>query len=158
MGPRNIVEDLNRKMAEKFEGEGVFLTLMAAMFNQRKSEMIYTIAGHEPPFLIKDDGTVESLLKTQLVVGIDPEFVYRQTSVPFEPGSMLCVFSDGIIEARSEDGEMFDRDRMKTLLKKNAGLPSKQIIGNILSELREFTKGMEMHDELSIVLVASKGE
>ena len=97
MGPKKIIERLNRIMAERFEGEGVFLTIMAVMFDTASSNMIYTIAGHEPPFLVTGDRHIESLLKTQLIVGIDPEFIYHQTAVPFEKGSMLCVVSDGII-------------------------------------------------------------
>ncbi len=154
--PRNVVKHLNRMVNGKFGGQGVFLTMIAALFHTAAREMTYTIAGHEPPFVIRDGGSIESLLNTQLVVGIDAEHPYRQATVPFNPGDVFCVFSDGIIEARNAAGDMFGRERVSDVLKESAGNPPDRIITALLERLRDFAGDTPLNDEVTIVLVAAK--
>jgi len=156
--PRNVIKHLNRKMNERFEGQGVFLTMVTALFHTAAREMTYAIAGHEPPFVIRKDGKVESLMNTQLVVGIDAEYPYRQAVTPFNPGDVFCVFSDGIIETKNPAGDMFGRERISDLLKRSAGKAPDRIILDLLDRLREFAGGTPLDDEVTIVVIAAKGE
>lgn len=158
LDPATVVMHLNREMSAIFEGQGVFLTLLSALFHMSENTMTYTIAGHEPPFIIRNNGVIESLLNTQLVVGIDPEFHYRQHSVPFNEGDIFCVFSDGIIEARNDEGEMFDREGVSMILQESSRLPLSEIIDRLLKKLKEFCGDTPLSDEITIVLVAAKGE
>ncbi|MBU8922829.1 MAG: SpoIIE family protein phosphatase [Bacteroidales bacterium] len=156
--PRNVVKQLNRAMSERFEGQGVFLTMLCALFHMANSELSYTVAGHEPPFVIRKDGSIESLLNTQLVVGIDPEFPYRQTTIEFNRGDVFCVFSDGIIEARNVEGDMFGRERVADILRKSVGTPPGEMINRLMADLRDFAGGTPLNDEISIVLVSAREE
>ncbi|MCK4235856.1 MAG: SpoIIE family protein phosphatase [Candidatus Krumholzibacteria bacterium] len=157
VSPQKVVQHLNEKISEKFEGQGVFLTLLCALFDSENKMMTYTLAGHEPPFLVNDRGSVGSLLNTQLIVGIDAGFRYLEHKVPFREGDLLCIFSDGIVEAENAAGEIYGRERVAGIMEKFWEMPSEAIVRSMLSDLREFCWGMPLKDEVSIVIVGAKG-
>ncbi|MBN2071594.1 MAG: SpoIIE family protein phosphatase [Candidatus Krumholzibacteriota bacterium] len=158
LSPKNIVCHLNERFGEKFEGQGVFLTLLCLLIDFEDKMMTFTIAGHEPPFLVHDRGKVGSLLNTQLILGVDTNFTYRESKVPFESGNVFCIFSDGLVEAKGPGDEIFGRDRIAACLEKTWEGTPEEIIKNIMAELREFSSGIPLEDEISIVVIRSKGE
>jgi len=154
--PMQVVKLMNEKFNERFKGEGIFLTIFCAYFDAREHIMSYTCAGHEPPFLIDAGGRQISLVNTQLIVGIDPEYPYRESVVPFEPDSMLCVFSDGAVEAVNGDGEMLSRAGVADILMKHYMKSPEEVIVGFLEGLKEHCAGEPMKDELSILVVKAK--
>ncbi len=158
MSPKRLVDLLNKNIFETYGGEGIFLTMICVLFDLEKGSFTYTCAGHEPPFVILDEGKAASLLNTQLVVGIDPDYPYREHEVPFGGGNLFCIFSDGVIEAKNEEGEYFGREGVKRILEKNADLSPREIIEAVLDGVERFLGGRPLEDEVSIVVVKSKGE
>lgn len=67
--------------------------------------LIYSCAGHPPPALLRPDGTVVFLDQaTDPPLGARPEHVPRtQASTPFADGTILVLYTDGLIERRDED-------------------------------------------------------
>ena len=158
MSPKRIVDLLNKNIYEVYGGEGMFLTMICVLFDLEKGTFTYTCAGHEPPFVVLDDGKAASLLNTQLIVGIDPEYPYREHEVPFGGGDLLCIFSDGVIEAKNGNGDYFGREGVKKMLEENAGRSPREIIEAALEGVGRFLGGRPLEDEVSIVVVKSKEE
>jgi sigma-B regulation protein RsbU (phosphoserine phosphatase) len=158
MSPKTLVNLLNKSLFDAFGGQGIFLTMLCTLFDLEKETLTYTCAGHEPPFLVLDDGKAASLLNTQLVVGIDPDFPYREYDVPFGSGNILCVFSDGIVEATDRNGEYFGRAGVKRVLEGNRGTSPRAVLEALLREVDRFAGGKPIEDEISMIVVESKGE
>ena len=158
LSPGKIVCHLNERFSEKFEGQGVFLTLLCILIDYEEKMMTFTIAGHEPPFLVRDKGKVGSLLNTQLIIGVDSSYLYRESKVPFDRGDVFCIFSDGLIEACNPAGEIFGRERIAGCLEKAWNLPPKEIIEEIMNDLRDFCSDVPLEDEISIIVIRSKGD
>jgi hypothetical protein len=157
LSPRKIVSLLNEKIAEKYEGEGVFLTVLCVLFDCGSGTLTYTSAGHEPPFLIDASGKASSLLQTQLIAGIDPAFHYREHSIPLHPGDIFCVFSDGIVEAEDSEEEIYGRSRISKILEDTRDGTPGDIVAAVLSGLKEHLGGQTLKDEVSIIVVKLKG-
>lgn len=64
-------------------------------------------AGHCPPIVLRSDGAVEEIAATGPVVGIIPSSRWTSTTITLAPGDHLVLFSDGVTEAASPDGEEF---------------------------------------------------
>ncbi len=158
LSPKKIVSLLNEKIAEKYEGEGIFLTVLCVLFDCGNGTLTYTSAGHEPPFVVDASGKASSLLQTQLIAGIDPAFHYREHSMPLNPGDIFCVFSDGIVEAENEDQEIYGRSGISKILEDTRGGTPGDIVAGILSGLKEHLGGQPLKDEVSIIVVKLKGE
>ena len=157
LDPGRIATLLNERLHERFNGQGVFLTLFCAHFDTRGETMSYACGGHEPPFVVHADGRIESILNTQLIVGIDPDFDYVTDSVPFAKGDLLCIFTDGIVEARDEDGEFFGRGGVQEVLSEIGDATPEETIERLLDRVRSHSAAELIHDEISIVVVRSKG-
>jgi serine phosphatase RsbU (regulator of sigma subunit) len=158
LSPKKIVTQLNEKVAEKYEGEGIFLTALCILFECDSGSITYTCAGHEPPFLVDSSGKASSLLQTQLIVGIDPAFRYREHSMPFGPGNVFCVFSDGIVEAENDESAIYGRGGISKILEDNRNGTPKEIIYSVLGGLKEHLGRKTLKDEVSIMVVKPKGE
>ncbi len=158
LGPKKIVTLLNEKIAEKYEGEGIFLTVFCVLFDSREGTLTYTCAGHEPPFLVDASGKASSLLQTQLIAGIDPVFRYREHSMPFGPEDIFCVFSDGIVEAENAEEEIYGRGGISKILEENRDGTPGDIVAGVLAGLKDHLGGKPLKDEVSIILVKLKGE
>jgi sigma-B regulation protein RsbU (phosphoserine phosphatase) len=157
MSPKRLVDLLNRNIYEVYGGQGMFLTMICVLFDLGKGSFTYTCAGHEPPFVILEGSKAASLLNTQLLVGIDPEYPYREHEVPFGGGDLFCIFSDGVIEAKNEEGEYFGREGVKRILEEAAERSPREIIESVLDGVGEFLGGEPLEDEVTIIVVKSKG-
>ncbi|MFF3346534.1 PP2C family protein-serine/threonine phosphatase [Streptomyces sp. NPDC002779] len=86
--------------------EGAESSTAATAFVDRGARCVrYSCAGHPPPLLLRPDGTVTFLDQaTDPPLGARPEHVPRvQASTPFTEGSVLVLYTDGLIERRDED-------------------------------------------------------
>jgi sigma-B regulation protein RsbU (phosphoserine phosphatase) len=78
---------------------------------------------------------------------------YRQGRVAFEPGDLLVLYSDGILEAEDPAGEQFGEERLQRIITQNLRLPCLQIRELILEGVRSFAHTSELQDDLTLVLV-----
>jgi serine phosphatase RsbU (regulator of sigma subunit) len=157
LSPDAIARLLNRKLHEAFDGRGVFITLFCALFDPRGKILTYTCGGQEPPFVRRADGRVETLLNAQLIVGIDPEFDYTADAVPFGPGDLLCLFTDGLIEVRNGAGDLFGRSGVRGMLERTRTASPREVVTGILGAAASHAAGELIRDEISIVVVRAKG-
>ncbi|MGW2935260.1 SpoIIE family protein phosphatase [Streptomyces sp. NPDC001156] len=101
-GPAQALEVLGL-YARSVEG-ALNTTAVKAMVDTRSELIIYSSAGHPPPVLVHRDGTCELLDKaTDPPLGARPQHVPRpQACQPYRPGDTLVLYTDGLIERRSE--------------------------------------------------------
>ncbi len=129
-----------------------FITLFFAMVEPEKEEMTYCNAGHNPPLLLRADGTVERLEILGTVLGMLPEIGYEERTCRFGPGDMLVVFSDGVTEAESPAGEEYGDERLAEWLKAHRTSCSADLVDGILAELDRFTDGAPAGDDVTVLV------
>ena len=93
-----------------------FVTVLAAVYDPADSTLRYATAGHPVPIVVGDeaDDPVDAL--TSPPIGIGPRTGDRETCVSIPSGSRLCLFTDGLTEAREEEGELLEREGLTRLL------------------------------------------
>ncbi len=153
LSPARVVSHLNARFSQEYSDSGVFLTMFAGYFDLVAKTLRYTIAGHEPPMIMRSTRSLEPLFDTQLIVGIDQGRKYQEHTVDFGHSDSLCLFSDGILEARDPDGEVYGRQRLNDALAELAGGSSQDILRGVLRKLRNFCHGRPMEDELTMIIV-----
>jgi hypothetical protein len=132
-----------------------FATLFWAYYDA--PTLYYVNAGHWPPILLRysvgGNVRVEHLTESGLVVGALPQATYRQGTVHIEPGDLLVLYSDGVLEAEDLSGDQFGEDRLLSTIKEHSDLPCTQICGQIVNRVRAFTQIKSLQDDLTVVLV-----
>jgi sigma-B regulation protein RsbU (phosphoserine phosphatase) len=69
------------------------------------------------------------------------------------PQDMFVVFTDGVVEARSADGEEFGEERLLSVLRTDLGSQPSAVLGQIMSVVRKFASGVEQHDDITALVL-----
>lgn len=152
VGPTMLVERVNR-LVYGYTEESVFITFFYCVFDTRTGEIEYVNAGHNPPCVLREDGSKEYLRQGGLVIGIVPDANYEQGKARLTPGDDLVLYTDGITEAANPNGEMFGEERLEDLLVKHRRDSARDIEERVYSGLRDFTAGASQADDLTMVVV-----
>jgi serine phosphatase RsbU (regulator of sigma subunit) len=132
-------------------GAGKFITMLYMTVDLERGEVAGASGGHPPPRLVGKDGVVESLDVQGLVLGIEPGQPYEELRRPFEPGTVVVLYTDGVVEAR-RDGELYGEERLDRLLAEHRDLPAQQLAETVLEDCRRYVGG-DLRDDCAIVVV-----
>jgi serine phosphatase RsbU (regulator of sigma subunit) len=127
-----LATDLDREIDETTPGP-VYLTLFLGILDIARQELRYVNAGHNPQFVIHEGNGFEVMGATGLPIALYPGQPYGEEVVPARPGDLLFFYTDGLVEAEDESGEMFGFDRLKALL----GREQRQGVDTVLHEVEE---------------------
>src|SRR5438132_616849 len=79
--------------------------------------LIYSNAGHNPPFILKRNNRCEQLAHGGPVLGPMPDATYTRGFAKLDPGDLLCLYSDGVVEAHDRHDREFGVDRLQRVVK-----------------------------------------
>jgi serine phosphatase RsbU (regulator of sigma subunit) len=131
---------------------GSFVALGYLAFSPNSGGLRYSLAGQPPPLIRRSGGCVEELTLPdhRLPLGALSFGGHQVLDQHLEPGDLLLAYSDGVVDARSPDGEFFGEDRLNGTLLESPRDP-KAAVNWILEALEEFTQGHVPYDDLTLV-------
>lgn len=147
--------DLGKQLNTIFCRDGLpsrFISLFYCEVDQNATAIQILNAGHIPPFLWQK-GKIKELPQGGPALGLHATSGYQKQSIEMHPGDLLLVYSDGLTEARSEEGEFFGEKRLMDLLSENKDSNSEAIGKNILAVIDRFTGHARQNDDLSMILL-----
>ncbi len=113
--------------------------------------LIYCNAGHNFPFLLKVNGKFEDLSNGGPVLGPTPDATYKRGFAKLDPGDLLCLYTDGVVEAHDVNDHEFGLDRLKRVVKTNRARSAQEIGQEVLSKVAKWRRSKE--DDQTIVIV-----
>ena len=113
--PADLVRELNATLAPK-TAPTKFVTLVVGVLDPKNGKIDFANAGHVSPLLVSKSG-VETLKKTDLVVGLFPTAKYENQTIQLEPGDGLVLFTDGVTEAENAREEQLGLATVAEMLK-----------------------------------------
>lgn len=157
--------DLGLTMAEanveiaRENPEMLFVTVIACMLDAETGELVYCNAGHELPCIVAADGrTVRALEGGGPPLCTLENFPYQTGRARMAPGDSLVLVSDGVPEAMNRARELFGRARVRQILAAMpAGLSAKERVDAVGNEVRKFSQGTEMADDVTVLVVRWRG-
>ena len=153
MSPSECVTRSN-SLISKESYESMFVTVFYGIYDIRTGEITYVNAGHNPPCILKKNGTVEELPQSMnLMVGILDGFEYPEDKCKLEPGDTLFTFTDGVTEAMSADFQMYSDARLHRNLSGMAADSCQQIIDTIKADIATHTEGAEQSDDITMLVL-----
>jgi sigma-B regulation protein RsbU (phosphoserine phosphatase) len=150
-----IVGSINRDICHGNENM-MFVTFFMGILNMRTGEIKFCNAGHNYPLLFRHDGTLETLAQTHgLPLGISEEQVYQAGEARLEKGDFLVLFTDGINEATSINGDFYGDDRLeKLIVDKCKGLTPRRITETIMEDVTGFAMTPEKSDDITLMVLS----
>jgi phosphoserine phosphatase RsbU/P len=135
----------------KSSADGYYATLFFADYDDTTRRLLYSNCGHNPPVLLRADGTIERLTATATVLGLFEKWQCLTRETTLHPGDLLAIYSDGVTEAMNRADEQFGEDRFIASLRESRSFAPALLLTNVVSTVREFTGGFQS-DDLTLVV------
>jgi phosphoserine phosphatase RsbU/P len=135
-------------------GGNKFVTFFWGIIDDRTKEFTYVNAGHNYPFLLRSDGSVERLDIGGMILGVlTTPPPYEQAKVQMRPGDLLVLFTDGVSEAMTRDSVEYGEPRLANLLPGIRDLGAQDIAESIYKDVLKHTKGAPQSDDITMMVV-----
>ena len=146
------MERLDRNVSASVP-DNKFISLFFCQVDPAANELKFCNAGHNPPIMIRADGTVEMLSGGGTVLGMLPEIGYERQTIAMGPGDVLTVFSDGVTEATDPSDEEFGQERLARLLCDHRTESSEAIVAKVTETIRNWSAGAPPGDDVTVVVI-----
>lgn len=152
-GPSELLHSINGIIRENISrlGSDHYMTMMALRLGQ--SEM--TIAGKHQDLVIYRSALnkIETVTISGTWLGItdDIKGSTEELTINFNNGDIVLLFTDGITEATSSNGEMFGQARLEQALNRYADLPVRKLRDKIIEEVMSYQE--KQLDDMTLVVV-----
>ncbi len=154
LNPARILGMTNQTLIDDLERTTSFVSVFMASLDERTGILTCACAGHNPPLLLRrSGGACEQLSPDGLLVGILPDATYEECSVVLEPGDVLLLYTDGIVEAADENERMYGLKRLEQTLRKHSGAPADRIVEQVLEEVRAFCGRSDLEDDVTLLVL-----
>ena len=149
--PAAICGNVNRLLCRHMVS-GRFVTFCFTWVDVARKALTYANAGHNPPLLVRADGSVERLAEGGMVMGVFADVAFKQAEVRIAPGDRLVFYTDGITEAPDPSGEEFGEDRLAAAVRSAPHSSADALKDHVLHQLDSFTGGTFADDATLIVV------
>jgi sigma-B regulation protein RsbU (phosphoserine phosphatase) len=146
-----LAEHLHRQLFRSLTTEQ-FITMFLAELDADTGVIRYVNAGHEPPCIVREDGTIDTLEPTGLPVAMIEDFMLEAGEATILPGDLLAVFSDGVPEATTDGESFLGVDAVREILSAGRSEPLAEVRGRIVSAVDDFLAGEPNSDDVTLML------
>ena len=150
-----IISDVNRQLVQDVEDSGQFMTLFYLNIDATKMQAHWVRAGHDPA-IFYDPATdaFEEMGGSGIALGIEGDWRYKEyLKTALDKGQIIFLSTDGIWEAFNQKGDMFGKERIYDIIRKNSSLSANEIINIILESLKRFQQGAQIEDDITLVVI-----
>jgi sigma-B regulation protein RsbU (phosphoserine phosphatase) len=148
----DLVGGLNQQVCANSQN-GRFTTAFLAELNPATGELTYLCAGHNPPMLKRENGTIERLQSENMPLGIELKESYTVGVTRLELHDFLVIYTDGVTEARNEDQMEFGEERLLAVTGTTSQQRASLILADIMKNLDEFVGAAPQHDDITCLVV-----
>jgi sigma-B regulation protein RsbU (phosphoserine phosphatase) len=151
--PGEVLGSVNQRLVEDMSAD-YFVTLFLGRLHPLTRSLVYSNAGHLPAYVLNGRGEVKQILhSTGLPLGVDPSGDFpNSTTVRLEPGDLLFLLSDGIVEAPAGDGPLFGIGRTLEVVRAHRHERPGEIIAALMHQVREWSRCSQTDDMTAIVI------
>jgi sigma-B regulation protein RsbU (phosphoserine phosphatase) len=129
-----------------------YATLFYGVFDATARTLRYVNAGHNPPMVIRADGSTVWLETGGAPVGIFPDWSYQEGSIQLCPGDLVIAYSDGVIEATNPDGAEWGVDGLRRAVGRSGSQSADGIVRAIFTAVGEYSQGCQGDDATVVAL------
>ena len=135
-----------------------FITLFLASYTPATGRLEFVNAGQTPPLLRRKDGTIERLLSGGVALGMFEGSTYQAGEIVLNPGDALLMYSDGMTEAESPDGQPFDEAGLERTLALYAGAyqqsAAAQLGKAVFDAVERHRRDQRLADDLTVLVLS----
>lgn len=153
-GPADCLQRLNDLLAADNE-ELMFVTLFYAVIDTRDGSVMYSNAGHNPPYVVRNNGQIESIpILGDMALAVMPGMPYAEQRLQLSPGDALFLYTDGVTEAANPDGQWYGEPQLEAYLHQQATKGSVEAVNHgLIESVKQFEAGGAQSDDVTCLMV-----
>ncbi|MDX9856456.1 MAG: SpoIIE family protein phosphatase [candidate division Zixibacteria bacterium] len=149
---RTICQKVNTLLVESLD-PGRYVTAVYGVLDSANNIFTYANCGHNLPFLLRADGSVQYLREGGPVLGVTAHAVFEEQAVFLNVGDLIVLYTDGVTEVFNEDGEEFGIERLVEIVKGCRDCSCEQIEHRIYNEVRGFAAKSHRFDDFTLMII-----
>jgi sigma-B regulation protein RsbU (phosphoserine phosphatase) len=151
----DVISDVNRQMTRDFGESGSFMTLFHLTIDTSNMCLYWVRAGHDPAiFYDPKTDTFEELRGAGIALGVDADGRYEQfQKTGLKQGQAIVLGSDGLWEARNPKGEMFGKEPIHQIIRRNPQAGAREILTSSFNAFNVFLGDRAPEDDVTLVVI-----
>lgn len=135
-----------------------FVTVFYGVMDTRTGHVRYCNGGHNLPYIIRNDGTVEEVGNTEgILLGKIEPYEFETKEFTLKPGEKVIMFTDGVTEANSPSKEMYEEPRLEAFLAKHADDDVSKLVRSLIVDVLKFMGKADQSDDITVLSVGYNG-
>jgi serine phosphatase RsbU (regulator of sigma subunit) len=147
-----LIAKLNQYLCTSIPSNRI-VTLFYGELDTATGDLCYVNAGHNAPFLMRHDNSLERLATTSLVLGVDSNASFEAKETRILPGDGLLLFTDGITEAFNAKEEEYGDARLASFLHRHAQLQPAELIKGVVDDVLGFCRPCLPGDDITMMSI-----
>ena len=137
--------------------DSMFVTVFYGIYDMETGNIDYTNAGHNPPYILRADGSVEVVKSDRnLVLGAIDGISYKGNTTKLQSGDALVMFTDGVTEAEDINHGQYGEARLEAELSALRGAGSQQIVETINAKVKDFAGEADQSDDVTLMVIRKR--
>jgi sigma-B regulation protein RsbU (phosphoserine phosphatase) len=138
--------------------EAMFVTIFLGILNTKTGELVYTNAGHNPPYLKRANGSIKQFDKIHgLPLGVIIDQDYGESKTCLAKEDILLLYTDGVTEAMDRAQNFFSDQRLAGILSSCGDISTEGVVNRIVSEVERFQDDADQGDDITVLAVQYLG-
>ncbi len=155
--PETVLMRVNQDLCADNEAM-MFVTLFLGVLNTRTGEVQYSNAGHNPPYLLRHEGSLEALEGTGgTALGVLEDCTYHSREVFLRREDTLFLYTDGVTEAMDGSENLFSEERLMKELTSLRGGSIKDLVTGVTAAVQHFSEGVAQADDITMMVLRFRG-
>jgi sigma-B regulation protein RsbU (phosphoserine phosphatase) len=135
----------------------MFVTVFYGILNTQTGEVDYVNAGHNPPYLLSDEGISKVEMTNGLALGVLDDFIFESKKLQLKNGDQLLLYTDGVVEAIDREEKAYGEEKFENFLHENLNHPVETIIKKSFADVNDFVNGAPQSDDITLLGIRFKG-
>jgi phosphoserine phosphatase RsbU/P len=155
LSPAEMLAALNDQLQER-KLDSQYVTMLMAVWDDSNQTLQIANAGSvQPLFVSSNSGArdVKTIQAEGFPLGLFPNAEYEEFTLSTRPGDLIVFFSDGIVDAVNDAGEMFGDERLNAVLKSQTHSTAAATVDAILKAVTDFQAGTDHFDDETVVVL-----
>ncbi len=151
-GTSLVLKQLNNVIS-KYTVKENFITAFYCIYDRKTMKLSFSRAGHNPPLLVsRQKGTVIELKSAGPLLGLFDDITFEEKEIYLQKGDRLILYTDGLIEACNDSGEMYGLERLMACVKDNDLLKPIELSDKLMDEITGCTGPDKFDDDVTLLI------
>jgi len=151
LSSKDIVSRVNRELSDRNSNQ-YFVTLFIGVLDIRTGMLDYCNAAHNYPYILRADGTLQTLSKSHgLPLGIYKDKTYKSSTVELRFNDTMILYTDGVINSSDSNKQHYGTERLEKNIQNLNDLSSEEVVQKLLKSIMIYEGDSHQADDISLL-------